>query len=49
MNELDLIIEKATFEPGISSNGWYQIYKYENDAEWLLTIDLEQFGNWNEF
>ena len=25
------IIEKSTFEPGVSSNGWYQIYKDDLD------------------
>jgi hypothetical protein len=26
------IIEKSTFEPGTSSNGWYQIYKDDLDS-----------------
>ena len=26
------IIEKSTFEGGVSSNGWYQIYKDDFDS-----------------
>lgn len=26
------IIEKSTFEPGVSTNGWYQVYKDDLDS-----------------
>lgn len=30
--ELDEIFDKSTFESGVSSNGWYQIYKDDLDS-----------------